>query len=144
MEAFKQELTDKIQLLKKKGVVLTTPRLIILEFLVSNRIHPTAEEIFNALKKKYPSISQASIYNTIKLFVKLGIVSELFVEKERARYDINTTPHAHFKCLKCGKVYDVKKPLPQMEEIEGHQVALTQIYFYGTCNECLKKAKRRE
>ena len=87
-----KQLEEKRTFLKEKGVVLTTPRLIILEYLLKNQIHPTAEDIYNALKKRFPSLSQASIYNTLKLFTKLGVVTELTIEKEKTRYDINTTP----------------------------------------------------
>ncbi len=134
-----KQLEEKRALLREKGVVLTTPRLIILEYLFENPIHPTAEEIYNSLKRRFPSISQASIYNTLKLFTKLGVVTELMIEKEKARYDINTTPHAHFKCIKCGRIYDVfEVPLPQREEISGHKVLTTQLYFYGICQKCVQ------
>ena len=134
-----KQLEEKRALLKERGVVLTTPRLIILEYLLKNRIHPTAEDIYNSLKKRFPSLSQASIYNTLKLFTKLGVVTELLIEKEKTRYDINTTPHAHFKCIKCGKVYDLfEVPLPQIEEVSGHKILTTQLYFYGICQKCDK------
>ncbi|HDD43639.1 MAG TPA: transcriptional repressor [Candidatus Desulfofervidus auxilii] len=135
-----KELEEKRALLKEKGIVLTTPRLIILEYLLEHRIHPTAEEIYQALKKRFPSLSLASIYNTLKLFTQLGIVVEFAIDKDKARYDINTNPHAHFKCLHCGQIYDLFNiPLPNYEELEGHKILMAQLYFYGICQRCLKE-----
>jgi Fe2+ or Zn2+ uptake regulation protein len=59
-----QELQDKIKILKQRGAVLTTPRLIILEFLLKNRIHPTAEDVCNALKERILTCNKYSLrYN---------------------------------------------------------------------------------
>ena len=56
---FKKELEDKINLLRRKRIVITTPRLIILEYLLQNRIHPTAEEVYQKLRQRFPSLSLA-------------------------------------------------------------------------------------
>ncbi|MDL1965449.1 MAG: transcriptional repressor [Candidatus Desulfofervidus auxilii] len=139
---FKKELEDKINLLRRKRIVITTPRLIILEYLLQNKVHPTAEEVYQSLKQRFPSLSLASVYNTLKLFSRLGITTELLLDKEKARYDINTIPHAHFKCLNCGKIYDLLDiKLPQ--KVTGHKVLSTQLYFYGVCQECLKKRSNK-
>jgi len=143
-----KEIDEKLSLLREKGVVITTPRLLILEYLVQNKTHPTAEEIYQNLRKRFPSISLASIYNALKLFNSLGIVNELFLEREKARYDINTAPHAHFKCLKCGRIYDLLDiNLPQIKEFAGHKILTTQVYFYGFCKACSQatsKSKKKE
>ncbi len=141
---FKKELEDKINLLRRKRIVITTPRLIILEYLLQNKVHPTAEEVYQSLKQRFPSLSLASVYNTLKLFSRLGITTELLLDKEKARYDINTIPHAHFKCLNCGKIYDLLNiKLPQVKKVIGHKVLSTQLYFYGVCQECLKKRSNK-
>ncbi len=136
---FKKELEDKINLLRRKRIVITTPRLIILEYLLQNKVHPTAEEIYQKLRQRFPSLSLASVYNTLKLFSRLGITTELLLEKEKARYDINTTAHAHFKCLNCGKIYDLDVKLPQVKKVIGHKILSAQLYFYGICQGCLKE-----
>lgn len=134
-----KELEEKLALLKEKGVVVTTPRLIILEYLLQNRVHPTAEEVYQGLKQRFPSLSLASVYNNLKLFSKLGIVMELAIDKDKACYDIDIKPHAHFKCLRCGKIYDLfDVKLPRIKEIKGHKILSTQLYFYGICQGCLK------
>lgn len=135
-----KELEEKMAFLKEKGVVVTAPRLIILEYLLQNRVHPTAEEVYQALIQRFPSLSLASIYNNLKLFSQLGIVMELVIDKDKARYDIDTKPHAHFKCLQCGRVYDLFdiKP-PKIKKALGHKVFVAQLYLYGICQECSSK-----
>ncbi len=135
-----KELEEKVALLKEKGAVVTTPRLIILEYLLQNRGHPTAEEAYQTLKQRFSSLSLASVYNTLKLFSKLGIVIELVIDKDKVRYDIDTRPHAHFKCLQCGRIYDLFDiQLPKIKKALGHKVLVAQLYLYGICQECSSK-----
>ncbi len=127
---------------EEKGLSPSVHRVNILKFLLENRIHPTAEEIYSHLKQTIPVLSLTTVYNTLKLFVKHNIVVPLTLEEEVVRYDINTEPHSHFKCLKCGKIYDIMSDnlnLPEIKEIEGHSVDFYQFYFYGICKECRKE-----
>ncbi len=57
-------------------------------------------------------LSKTTVYNTLKLFVAKGIVQELTIEEKEVRYDADTKPHAHFKCIECGNVYDIALESP--------------------------------
>lgn len=99
LENLKQEL-------KEKNVSLSHQRLKILEYLVENRIHPTVEQIFSDLQKDMPTLSKTTVYNTLRLLAKSGLVKVITIEEKEARFDIDTRDHGHFKCESCGRIYD--------------------------------------
>lgn len=128
--------------LKERGVPWTIQRYAVLEYLYEHRDHPTAEDIYRGLKRKLPTISRATVYNTLELFKKHGLVREVIVEKERARYDYLVERHIHFLCRRCGRLYDleaVKCPLLEQEFVEGHRLEECRPYLVGTCRDCLKE-----
>ena len=131
--------------LEKEGIHPSYHRLKILEYLMSHRTHPTVELIHNELSKEIPTLSKTTVYNTLKLFVSKGIVQELTIEEKEVRYDADTKPHAHFKCIECGSVYDVALESKIFEQglvtEEGHKVIECQVYLKGICNDCLKNAQ---
>lgn len=115
------------------------PRIAIVKYLVTNRTHHTAESIYKAISKEYPTISIATVYNTLKVLTKEGILNELFIEGEKVFYDSTPGNHSHFICKICGKIKDLKaKPLKIPEIIED-KVEKVHIYFYGICKECSNK-----
>lgn len=69
-----QELNAAIQLLREHQVRVTPQRQIILKYLVAHHNHPSVETLFHALEDELPNLSMATVYNTLNLFVDLGIV----------------------------------------------------------------------
>jgi len=137
---------DLKRYLQKKGIPSSYHRLKILEYLVKHRTHPTADMIYKSLSKKIPTLSKTTIYTTLKLFRDKGIVKELSISENETRYEINSIPHAHLKCIKCGKIYDIKTKLLLLKNesvIEGHQIEECHLYFKGVCKNCLKKQKEK-
>jgi Fur family peroxide stress response transcriptional regulator len=134
----------KIARLKRKGVAITIQRLAVLDFLESNNHHPTAEEIYRNLKKKYPTLSQATIYTSLQVLRKAGEIQELNILKEKTYFDPNPKPHHHFYCQKCKKIFDIEISCPVVEKgwVDGHKVKEVQAYFYGVCSHCLKKTEK--
>ena len=88
--------------LEEEGIRSSYQRLKILEYLQAHRTHPTVDIIYKNLSKEIPTLSKTTVYNTLKLFVSKGIVQELTIEEKEVRYDADTKPHAHFKCIECG------------------------------------------
>ena len=124
--------------LESRGIQPSFHRLKILEYLITHRTHPTVENIHKALSREIPTLSKTTIYNTLKLFLSKGLVWGLTIDENKLRYDFNTEPHAHFKCIKCGRVLDVSLELPPLGSIEGHKVMETHLYLKGICKDCLK------
>lgn len=119
-------------------------RLAIMEYLIANRIHPTAEEVYHALSQKMPTLSRTTVYNTLKLFASQGALQMLAIDEKNVRFDIDTSVHAHFKCYHCLGVYDV--PVENISAVKladysSWQVAEMQIFYKGYCKNCLQRQK---
>lgn len=129
----------------KPGFKRTPQRLAILEHLDGNRLHPSAEDIFRSVSKKNPSMSFATVYNTLNTLVEAGAVRELTIDPERKRYDPDTSPHHHLICLRCHKVVDIPASIP-VEIPQGMEQEFTvtgsHIEFYGECASCRKKQRK--
>lgn len=113
-------------------------RIAIMQYLMEHYTHPTADVIFNALYPKMPTLSKATVYNTLNVFVEKGAVQLITIDEKNARYDANITPHLHFRCRGCGSIYDVEWSgfsLPQ-ELKEMFAIDDVQIYCKGYCNHC--------
>ena len=130
------------QSLKKgfgKGFKRTPQRLAILDYLDGNTLHPSAEEVYLAVTKKYCSLSFATVYNTLNALAQAGAVRELTLDPERKRYDSNTEPHHHLICVTCKKVVDVFEGItvgmPKSLEKE-FSVFGNHVEFYGRCAAC--------
>ncbi|MFW6124411.1 MAG: Fur family transcriptional regulator [Acidobacteriota bacterium] len=125
--------------LKEKGFKLTPQRQAVIEYLEGNSSHPSAADMFREIKKKYPMISFATVYNTLRMLGEAKEIRSLTIGFDKVNFDPNTEPHNHFYCTKCGKIIDIfPKKNMKIEEIEGHQIKDHQIYYYGICSECIK------
>lgn len=124
--------------LKRNGINPSTQRLRIYEYLYSNHNHPTVDNIYTALAPEMPKLSKTTVYNTIKLFMDKGIALVVDTINNEARYDADTSSHAHFKCLSCGGLFDVpiNKSDLNFNGLEGYQIHNTQIQLKGYCKIC--------
>ena len=138
-------LQDKVERLRGRGVVLTLQRLAVLEVLAKD-VHATAEDIYRALAKRYPTISRATIYSSLDALKHSGEIQELTIRRETNSYDFDPTNHHHFLCRGCGRIYDVeiRCPVAEKERVKGHRVDEVQAYFYGFCRTCIQKNKERK
>lgn len=98
-----QQLIAKLH---EKGYKVTPQRLAVFEFINSREDHPTADQIHKEMKKKYPTMSLATVYQALHLLTEMGLVQELGFNDKSSRYDPNIMPHINIVCLKCGKIYD--------------------------------------
>lgn len=124
------------------GIKPSVQRLAIVDYLIANRIHPTADEIYNALYMEIPTLSKTTVYNTLKLFTEQGAVVILVIDEKNIRFDIDTSRHAHFLCLGCGCIYDI--PVENMEAIQLEGVGEltiteTHLYYKGFCKKCIER-----
>ena len=139
-----ESLEHKVERLKKSGVVLTLQRLAVLEVLAEN-IHATAEDIYRAVVKRYPTISRATIYSSLDALKQSGQIQELTIRRDTNSYDFDQTNHHHFLCRECGRIYDVdiRCPVAAKQRVKGHRVDEVQAYFYGICRTCIEKKRRK-
>jgi|TARA_Y100000310_G_scaffold39192_2_gene36794 Fur family peroxide stress response transcriptional regulator len=116
---------------------LTVQKLKILEYLRSVKTHPTAEIIYDAVKKQVPTITLATVYRNLNLLANKGKILRLEMGNE-FHFDADIGRHQHCVCRKCGKIYDVfQKEISKyaMEKInyDGFNPTNVQVIFYGYC-----------
>lgn len=125
--------------LRNHGIKPSLQRIAIMEYLLSHRIHPTVEDIYNALCEKIPTLSRTTIYNTMKLFASQGAVQVLTIDEKNTRFDVDVTLHAHFQCCSCGKILDISLGddvcLPTVR-IGNLEVTESHLYYKGFCPNC--------
>ena len=120
---------------------LTTQRQIILEELGKVTSHPTANEVYDMVRKRLPRIGLGTVYRNLELMSETGIILKLEVGGTQKRFDATVDPHYHIRCLSCGKVDDIE--IPVMEDINKTAAAASQyqvlghhIEFSGLCMKC--------
>ena len=127
---------------RDSGLKLTPQRLAILEYLDGNKEHPSAEDVYKAVSRKFPTMSLATVYNTLMTLKQRGLVKELTMDPLRMRFDPQPTPHHHLICMDCRKIIDIhtrlRINLPEMEQ-EGFEILGNHIEFYGRCPKCKNK-----
>jgi len=133
-------MEEFLERLREKGIVLTHQRLAVLRFLAKAKDHPTAAEIYKALRKEYPTISQATVYSTLELLKKVGQIRELSIRGNKACFDLMGEPHYHLFCRRCRRVLNVRISCPPLKEVspEGHRIEAVQFYLYGVCADCMR------
>ncbi|SPQ00220.1 Peroxide-responsive repressor PerR [Candidatus Sulfobium mesophilum] len=124
---------------KDIGVKLTPQRLAILDYLEGNTSHPSAEDVYRVLLDKFPTMSLATVYNTLDTLRLKGRIIALSIDPEKKRFDPNTKPHNHLICIKCKKVVDVDKTFSlglTDDEAPDFEIMGHHIEFYGICSSC--------
>jgi len=125
--------------LESNGINPSVQRVAIMQYILEHFTHPTVDMIYNNLLPSMPTLSKATVYNTLKLFVDKKAVNSLFIDERNVRYDVVTDLHAHYKCKHCGAIYDVpleETDLPQFRGNASLSPVETQIYFVGICRNC--------
>ncbi len=129
---------------RELGLKLTPQRLSILSCLEGNKDHPTAEEIYNKVSKKFPTMSRATVYNTLETLVQQGRLTSVTIDPDRRHFDPNTEKHHHLICSECKRIADIHVDFDldvPKEEKQGFQITGSHVEFYGICPECRKKTK---
>lgn len=136
---------EGIAILRERGAKITAQRIAILKQLQGRKDHPSAETLYRELSDYYSTMSVATLYSTAQLLEQAGLIKILSVDEKRVYFDPFTETHGHFFCRKCGKLFDI--PVDEKGIFENAstandkiaKIAHTEIYFYGTCSDCLKK-----
>lgn len=127
--------------LESRGAHLTQQRAAVFDYLSQVAYHPTAEEVYMAVKQRLPKISLATVYKNLEALVGCGAISKLTYGDSAARYDIRTDHHYHTRCLACGKMWDLDAKagsdwLKQVKPQAGFAVKDYRLELVGYCREC--------
>jgi len=132
--------------MKEEGLKMTPQRMAVFKLLRDKKTHPSAEMIYSELKHEYPTMSVATVYNTLSTLAEAGLIQELSIDPNKKRFDPCTAYHHHFFCKVCRNVFDIADdPSFSMDivkdeekKIEGHQVEEIQVNLKGVCRDCRK------
>ena len=118
----------------------TPQRTEILNHLMSVKTHPTAEQVYNQVKKSMPKITLATVYRNLNLLAEKGEILRLEINKEY-HYDADMTTHQHCVCKNCWKVIDIHQEelstkTMKKVDVKGFTPSGVAITFYGTCDGC--------
>ncbi len=89
------------------GLRLTKQRQEVYKVLMEQRDHPTANEVYNRVRKKLPSISLATVYNCLEALVDHGLVNQVNFERKSSRFCPNLIEHGHFQDSQTGEIFDI-------------------------------------
>ena len=123
---------------------MTRQRRLILEELRKINTHPSADEIYDLVRKKLPRISLGTIYRNLEVLLQLGEIQRIELCGNLKRYDGNPEMHYHIRCLRCGRVDDVVIEPRQDLEYQIHcsteyKVIGHRLNFFGYCRDCREK-----
>jgi Fur family peroxide stress response transcriptional regulator len=126
---------------KKHGLNVTYPRLAIYKILLQYSGHPSAEDIFNEVKKDHPNISLATVYKTMEMLAGHNLISKVTALHDMARYDCNNDFHHHLVCTRCKKITDIDNDklnrLKFPDDLDPDYIIESyQVQFNGICKEC--------
>ena len=100
---------ELIHFFREKGIKVTVQRLAICKYVLPRNDHPSADQIYQALKIDYPTISLGTIYKTLHLMRDLNLIQELGFKDGTIRYDPDLELHINLVCTSCGKIHDYKQ-----------------------------------
>jgi Fe2+ or Zn2+ uptake regulation protein len=130
--------------LKGLGLRMTPQRVAIVKLFACDTSHPTAQDLFDRLKPTFPTMSFATVYNTLDALEKARLSGTLRIGNA-ARFDPNTLPHHHAICDRCGAIIDVPSPSlkPARASVRrvrkvapGFAVARVERIYRGICAQC--------
>lgn len=127
--------------LRDAGLKATPQRLAILRSLVGDETHPTAQELYERLSLEFPSLSVATVYNTLSALTRIARCTPLELGGP-VRFDPNVEPHDHAVCERCGAIRDVSQEpaadggAAEREPLAGFAVKRVERIYRGLCATC--------
>ena len=126
--------------LHKRGLKATPQRIALYEIMNNTKKHPTVEEVYKIMRKKFSNVSLTTIYKNLELFKELDLVQELEYDN-KSRYDPNTSPHINIICPKCDEIIDyesvkIKDFITQTVKHLGIKPTGQRFDIYRICERC--------
>ncbi len=133
----------------RKKPRMTRQRRVILEELTKAGTHPTADQIYEAVRERLPRISLGTIYRNLDFLADRGMIHRLRIGDDPMRFDDATEPHEHVRCVECRKVRDVSVDgvghrERAVAEETGFEILGSSVEYWGLCPECSAKQEKRK
>jgi len=148
-------ISDFTLLCREHGLAATHQRRIIYETVMSLEGHPSPELIYEAVRKKIPSISLATVYKNVRTFLESGMLREVSMHHGSIRVEPNESEHYHLVCTRCRRINDLDPDSVQVQALtkrrflKGFHVTRIAVDVLGICADCADKeratqSKRRQ
>ena len=128
----------------EKRYRMTHQRKVILEEIRKMNTHPTADEVYEVVRRRLPRISMGTVYRNLEILSTHGLVQKIGPLSSQMRFDGNTGSHYHIRCIRCGRVEDA--PVEPVDNIEGairevsdYNIIGHRVEFFGICPICSKE-----
>ncbi len=122
---------------------MTSQRLAIINLLSKDMTHPGAADILKKIRKSLPQVSMSTVYYTLDVLKKEGLIQELEFYDQDNRYDINISNHINLICKKCGRIEDLSGGTSlsymQIQQKTDFQPVAMRYEYYGYCKDCRRK-----
>ncbi|MCC8072809.1 MAG: transcriptional repressor [Clostridiales bacterium] len=128
--------SEIVALFKEKGLKATPQRIAVYKFLAENRIHPDVETVYNRVSKDNPSFSKTTVYNCLQALAQCKLIIPVKIDADKIRYDAGVEFHGHFRCEKCGQIYDFDCGDQDVKGMEGFDIRQKDVYYSGICKHC--------
>ena len=129
-------------LLKHHQLKATPQRMAIIE-LMHHRGHISIDDLYQAIREKFASISLATLYKNIHTMMDVSLIREVKIPGQKTKYEIEKESHAHVMCKSCGELKDIpfnpNTLLKTSLDISNYQAEEVSIVISGVCPECQKK-----
>jgi Fe2+ or Zn2+ uptake regulation protein len=122
------------EMLKARGIHPSAQRVAVSRYVLATHDHPTAEEVFARVRKKFPMVSRATVYNTLNLLVRKGLLRQFMLGGGRLVFDANLSNHHHFIETGSGRIHDVPWESLRVENVERlseYEVQEYQVVLRG-------------
>ncbi len=131
---------------RARGFRMTYQRRVILEQLRRVRSHPTADEVYEMVRRRVPRISLGTVYRNLEILSECGLIQRLDLGITQKRFDGNAENHYHLRCTRCGRVDDA--PIERLVDIEedlrsvsDYEIIGHWLEFLGVCPRCKKRER---
>lgn len=113
----------------------------ILRVVMNSKDHPRADLVYDEVRREIPNISMGTVYRNLRSLAKSGEIRQLEIADGTSRFDGNTDSHYHFRCEKCGHIFDLDEPVDHsiskgVAKNTGFKVYRQRMELIGLCNAC--------
>ena len=126
--------TESIEALRQHGIQPSAQRVAVADYVLHTDEHPSADQVFAKVRKTFPMLSRATVYNTLNLFVEKHLLRELVLAEGRVVFDPKTDAHHHFIDESTGRIHDIPwqaVKVSQIDRLEGYEVSEYQVVIRG-------------
>jgi Fur family transcriptional regulator, iron response regulator len=127
-------MRDTITLLRAKGIQPTPQRIAVAESLLGAKTHPSADQVWEAVQKVCPTVSRATVYNTLNLLVEKGLARAQVLREGTVVFDPHVEAHHHFIDEESGKIYDIpweSVKVSGQDKLSGYEIHEYQVILRG-------------